>query len=72
MNSGDTIHNSWQEEEISMTLGPWHGSLSEAALGKIFSMTGDPEEEIKEIRLHDRRGRPLGKDGFDSNMISLN
>jgi putative transposase len=27
-------------------------------------MAGDPEEEMKDIRRHDRTGRPLGKDRF--------
>ena len=31
---------------------------------KTFLMDWDPEEEIKEIRRHERTGRPLGKDGF--------
>lgn len=35
-------------------VGDWRG----------FLLAGDPEEEIKEIRRHERTGRPLGKDSF--------
>ena len=35
-------------------VGDWKG----------FLLVGDPEEEIKEIRRHERTGRPLGKDSF--------
>ena len=35
-------------------VGDWKG----------FLLAGDPEEEIKEIRRHERTGRPLGEDSF--------
>ena len=31
---------------------------------KEFLLDGDAEKEIKEIRRHERTGRPLGRDGF--------
>lgn len=31
---------------------------------KEFLLAGDPEREIKEIRGHERTGRPLGKESF--------
>jgi putative transposase len=31
---------------------------------KEFLANGDEEKEIKEIRRHERTGRPLGRDGF--------
>ncbi len=39
---------------LLQVVGDWKG----------FLLTGDPEEEIKEIRRHERTGRPLGRDRF--------